>query len=190
MDPEGNIFKLWDIAAGRELHTFSGHTAYVASVAFSPDGKWALSGSIDKTLKLWKVLTGQSYYTFSAHDAIISVAFSPDGKWALSGGHYCVKLWDVFAVRELRIFRGHQNSVHSVAFSPDGKWALSSSSDETVKLWDVLTAEEICTFPGYTVPEGRNYKWPAAEYHVAFSPDGRHFFFNLVGSGHEEPPRG
>jgi WD40 repeat protein len=61
LTPEGKFFKLWDIAAGRELHTFAGHTEYVSSVAFSPDGKWALSGSVDKTLKLWEVSTGQSY---------------------------------------------------------------------------------------------------------------------------------
>ena len=31
----------------------SAHSLYVASVAFSPDGKTIVSGSYDKTLKVW-----------------------------------------------------------------------------------------------------------------------------------------
>ncbi len=47
--------KLWDVATGKEIRTFVGHTSTVDSVAFSPDGRTALSGSGDRTLKLWDV---------------------------------------------------------------------------------------------------------------------------------------
>ena len=47
--------KLWDLASGRTLQTFSGHRDWVQSVAFSPDGRRALSGSVDTTLRLWKL---------------------------------------------------------------------------------------------------------------------------------------
>ena len=46
---------LWDIASGREIYCFEGHTDYVRCVALSPDGKFALSGSNDQTICLWKV---------------------------------------------------------------------------------------------------------------------------------------
>ena len=45
--------ELWDLATGMELRTFTGHT--VISVAISPDGRTALSGSSDHTLKLWNL---------------------------------------------------------------------------------------------------------------------------------------
>ena len=35
------------------IRTFKGHKNTVESVAFSQDGKFILSGSIDNTLKLW-----------------------------------------------------------------------------------------------------------------------------------------
>jgi len=41
-----------------------GHTEYVSSVAFSPDGKTALSSAHDNTLRLWDVATGQTLRTF------------------------------------------------------------------------------------------------------------------------------
>ena len=50
--------KLWDVAAGREVHTLTGHANIVTSLAFSPDGRWLATGSWDKTIKIWDVQTG------------------------------------------------------------------------------------------------------------------------------------
>jgi WD40 repeat protein len=44
---------LWDVPTGRLLHTFTGHVARVVAVAFCPDGRYGLSGSLDRTLRLW-----------------------------------------------------------------------------------------------------------------------------------------
>jgi len=39
--------------------TFKGHTGFVLSVAFSPDGKTLASGGLDNTIKLWDVKPGK-----------------------------------------------------------------------------------------------------------------------------------
>src|SRR5262245_53472873 len=41
-----------------EVTSFQGHTAWVSSVAFSPDGKRAVSGSSDNTARLWDIESG------------------------------------------------------------------------------------------------------------------------------------
>jgi WD40 repeat protein len=44
--------RLWDVHTGRELSRFNGHTNHVWRVAFSPDGRYALSASADSTARL------------------------------------------------------------------------------------------------------------------------------------------
>src|SRR5262249_40117381 len=76
----------------------TGHTSYVWSVAFSPDGKTLVSGSEDKTLILWDVATRQPLgQPLTGHTSYVrSVAFSPDGKTLVSGsGDKTLIWWDV-----------------------------------------------------------------------------------------------
>ena len=50
-----------------ELTLQLGHSSLVDSVAFSPEGRYAISGNLDKTLKLWEFSTGREIRTFKGH---------------------------------------------------------------------------------------------------------------------------
>jgi serine/threonine protein kinase len=54
-DGADTTLRLWDAAEGAELRCLKGHTASVTSVALSPDGRHALSGSLDQTVRLWEL---------------------------------------------------------------------------------------------------------------------------------------
>jgi WD40 repeat protein len=72
---------VWDAARGQELLTLKAHTAYVFSVAWSPDGKRLTTGSGDQTAKVWEAASGQEVLTLKGHNGyVLSVAWSPDGK--------------------------------------------------------------------------------------------------------------
>jgi len=60
------------------LQTLEGHSHWVTSLAFSPDGLTLASGSGDHT-NLWDTATGTQRQTLEGHsDSVESVAFSPD----------------------------------------------------------------------------------------------------------------
>ena len=54
MKPD-NTVRLWDLATGKELARFEGHTKGVYCLAVSQDRKWAVSASADNTVRLWRL---------------------------------------------------------------------------------------------------------------------------------------
>jgi hypothetical protein len=124
---------LWDVATGRELRKLTGHENTVASVAFSPDGRFALSGGYDKAMRLWEVATGRELRTLTGHRAIVrSVAFSPDGRLALSAStDNTVRLWRFSRPADYRVFEGRlvdarkalrNNPKNASALAALGEW--------------------------------------------------------------------
>jgi WD40 repeat protein len=46
---------VWDAATEKEVCCFEGHNDVVTCVAFTPDGRSALSGSADGTVRVWSL---------------------------------------------------------------------------------------------------------------------------------------
>ncbi|MDH6062099.1 hypothetical protein NWP17_16935, partial [Chrysosporum bergii ANA360D] len=147
------------------LHTLSGHSNPVLSVAYSPDGQTLASGSRDNTIKIWNVKTGQPLHTLSGHSSWVhSVAYSSDGQTLASGSDdNTIKIWNVKTGQLLHTLSGHSSLVLSVAYSPDGQTLASGSYDKTIKIWNVNTGQLLQTLSGH-------YNLVLS---VAYSPDGQ-----------------
>ena len=64
-------------------------------MAFSPDGKYVLTGSADKTARLWDAQSGQELRQFIGQPEFEPwVAFSSDGKYVLTSSAKTALLWN------------------------------------------------------------------------------------------------
>jgi eukaryotic-like serine/threonine-protein kinase len=142
--------------------------AGVRCVAFSPDNRHALSGSLDGTVRLWDLEGGKEVKRLKGHTAEIqSVMFSADGRQAISSSWVpdnTVRLWNLESGTEIKRFKGHTGGVPSAVFSPDGRYVLSGSTDTTLRLWDVESGAELRQFAGHADRVNE----------VAFSPNGQY----------------
>ena len=136
---------------GGELRTLTGHKGAVTAVAYSPDGKFVLSGSEDKTLKLWNAEDGKEVRTFAGHRGTVTgVAFGSNGNLAFSGSvDGTLRLWDAATGQQLHATQGLGWKIASVAVSPDGRFVASGADDNQVTLWDLPKLERARALAGH-----------------------------------------
>ncbi|KAF9508538.1 hypothetical protein BS47DRAFT_1488334 [Hydnum rufescens UP504] len=148
----------------QNLSTLCGHSGWVTTIAFSPNGLLLASGSDDTTVQLWDPISGVSIALLVGHsDEVNTIAFSPDGLHLASGSSdHTVQLWDPVSHASIATLEGHSNCVRSIAFSPDGLCLASGSLDHTVQLWNPTSGVSIAKLDGHSGPVRM----------VAFSPDG------------------
>jgi len=117
----------------------TGHEDCVWSVAVSPDGTWAATGSLDKTVKIWDLETGACRGTLRGHTSFVSsVAITPDGKRILSASaDSSIRVWDASSGRQLAQLNGHTNVIWSVVALSDNARAFSGGVENTLRLWDL-----------------------------------------------------
>ncbi|EGC40965.1 conserved hypothetical protein [Histoplasma capsulatum var. duboisii H88] len=176
--------RLWDLKRIAIHSTLEGHVDYVISIAFSPDGEYIVSTSLDKSIRLWEVKKGRSKILFSGKSDLLleksqslsfetrtnGTIFSPNGEF-IAGyihglGHDQVQLWDA-KTNCLVGTLPHPRFILALAFSYDGKFIASACSDGTVRIWDPRTA----TLCGILTQVKSGYADCISPF--AFSPDGQ-----------------
>jgi hypothetical protein len=173
---------VWDARTGENLLECKGHTDFVKSVAFSPDGLRLATGSQDQTARVWDARTGDKLLECKGHSGgVFSVAFSPDGLRLATGSYdNTARVWDAESGHPLLECKGHTGGVMSVAFSPDGMRLATASYDKTARVWDgrsLSEAEEVEWRRWATRPEPewhqeqadkheKDKQWFAAAFHL------------------------
>ena len=145
----------------RVRQILKGHTDWVHSVAFSPNGGRAVTGSLDGSVRIWNLANGQEQSRIAVGGKVLSVAISPDGRRLVSGGSNGLFVWDIDTLKRVAVLDGHKGAVTFVAFSKDRRFIASAGVDKTVRIWDAINLKQKGALIGHD----------EAVLSVSFSPD-------------------
>jgi WD40 repeat protein len=189
--------RLWDVTTGKPLHVWRGHAAQrppigllvlakagVASLDFSPDGRWIVSGGSEERVEVWDASAGRHVRSFpfpkrqkgELNNPLFHLRINPDGAriMGIFGGwtsmntpvaestpptnpHH-VASWDLKTGKLQQYYHIPNAEADSSAISPDGRTLVSKGV-----LIDMATGQEIVRLEG---TELSSPGWP-----YAFSPD-------------------
>ena len=92
-----------------EVATLTGHTSTVNCCAVFGEGRWAISGSNDRTLKVWDLETNTVIATLTGHTRGVNCcAVFAEGRRAISGSYdRTLKVWDLETNTVIATLTGH-----------------------------------------------------------------------------------
>ena len=160
---------LWDVHKRRRIQELKGSMP----VAFSPDGKYFLTGTGGKSLSVYDLNSRRHLTSFHSHSSSpMSAVFTPDGRFVFSSGagNGELILWSPANGKMIRKV-GFHPLITSVAVSPDGRLGASAGMDGSISLWDLTKGgklAQLAVFP--------NDEW------VIITPEG---YYDSSRRGHE-----
>lgn len=141
-------------------YIYRGHNAAVTTVAWSPDGLYLASGSVDKTVQVWQAASGAPRYTFAGHTSpVTALAWDVTSTSIASAGDEDgrVRVWKALQGGQEVDHTGQHGRVFSLTW-PDPyttTWTtnpvnviLSGAEDGTVQIWDARSGKTTTSYTG------------------------------------------
>ncbi len=169
-DHKAVLWKLNSLENGQSLTdpmVFAGHSNWVTSAQFSPNGKRLVTFSDDKNAIYWNVENNLNRVILSGHEErLTSSEFSTDNRFlATASNDDSVLVWDVASLEQalaghakaltavspdettdsvepMMVLAGHSDNITATSFCADNRYLVTASNDDTVQLWDLLRPVE------------------------------------------------
>lgn len=128
---------------GLTLYAFE-HDATVNTSDISDSGKYAITGSEDRTAKLWDLANGQLLHSWPQKNTVEVVALSHNDKYALINvalGQ--TKLWHTDSGKFYKQIGPNLMTLSSAMFSHDDKFLVTGQLSQRIDQWDIKTGKAL-----------------------------------------------
>ncbi len=160
----GSELAMFDTHTGKRVATMTGHASLVSYAAYSHDGKYVVSTSVDQTARLWDGKTGALLATMRGDGSVTLADFAPDDRTVtvISDGS-AAKVWSVPGGEIKATLDGHATGAATALYDPTGRLIATGGADARAVIWDAASGAPLATLQGHG----------GTVIALAFSPDGR-----------------
>ncbi|KAK7269404.1 hypothetical protein RIF29_22130 [Crotalaria pallida] len=150
--------KVWDSSSNnlKLMHTLTGHSDRVNTVAVARDGTRCVSGGNDGLIMLWDMIQGKRLCSLETGFIIYALSMNPARDWVSVGTEESVMIWDLereSVIHELkteeaeeRVFNPYEEDgiiyCTSLSWSNDGSTLFCGYTDGVVRVWEIIEDEK------------------------------------------------
>lgn len=174
--------KIWDVATGKLLKTFSQHLTTARDVKFTIDGKSIISAENNHIVYWRNVVVGNTgKVLFLGHNnRINSIDIDRSNQTVISGSmDSTIKVWNANTGDELTSLNAHKGIVNGVEFSPVKNQFASCGSDSTIIIWDANSNKPTKSLKEHNgEPKTISYH-PSGNYLASGNSDSKIYIYDL-----------
>lgn len=126
-------------------HNYQGHVDSILCVAASQDGKYVVTGGLDRRIIVWDAEILKPVRVFTQHrDAVTGLAFRRGTNQLYSSSKdRTLKIWSLDELAYVETLFGHQDEVVDVAALAQERCISVGARDRTARLWKVVEETQL-----------------------------------------------
>jgi WD40 repeat protein len=143
------IARVTDLASGKRVNLFEGHTHHVMGIAFRADGRVLATAGADGVVTTWDMAMGERIKKIQGWTKeVTSLQFiGATSKIVTSSGDNLVRIVNDSG-SEVRAISRLPDFMQSAASTPDGTVIVAGGEDSVLRIWDGASGKELAVFGG------------------------------------------
>jgi WD40 repeat protein len=140
--------KVHEVATGKHVKSFEGHTHHVLDVSWKADGSQLVSAGADNAIKVWNVQTGEQIRTITNYQKqVTSIHFvGLSGNCISCGGDKTVRFHTAANGSNFRSFAGGTDFMYSADATRDQTVVVAGGEDGVIRIWNGANGQVLHSF--------------------------------------------
>jgi len=148
----GTRVKRWDIASGKVVMEYAGHSKAALCYELSADGSRMVTGGGDGKIILWNTQTGDSLLTIEAYrEPVFDIHFNSDETAVVSSSwDGTMRIHDLSTGKRKLYMEFEKGSAYNIRLTQDDLYFITARLDNSLQMWEADTQKEVRNFIGHT----------------------------------------